>query len=58
MRSCPGPGDLGVWELYDREASGPSQAQIDAETDAEWDREVDEARDEWDRERGLLDEDE
>ena len=56
MRSCPGPGDLGLWELYDRERRGPSQAELDAMADAEWDREVDEARDDWDRERGLLDE--
>lgn len=59
MRSCPGPGDIGLWELADREAAGPSQRELDAMADAEYEREVDEARDAWDRERGLMiDEDE
>jgi len=40
--------------MYYAEKHGPSQAELDAASDAEWDRVVDKARDDWDRERGLL----
>jgi hypothetical protein len=40
--------------MLDAEMRGPSQAQLDAEADAELDDIVDQARDDWDRERGLL----
>lgn len=55
MRSCPGPGDLGLRELADAERRGPNQAELDAASDTECAREIDQARDDWDRERGLLD---
>lgn len=59
MRSCPGPGDLGLRELADIERRGPSQYELDEADDARREREIDQARDDWDRERGLLiDEDE
>jgi len=58
VRRCPGPGDLGLDELYYAERRGPSQAELDAAADAEREREIDEARDDWDRERGILVDDE
>jgi hypothetical protein len=57
MRSCPGPGDLGLAEQYRAERRGPNQAELDETSDSECEREVDEARDDWDRERGLLNDD-
>lgn len=53
-RRCPGPGDLGLRELAEQERRGPSQRELDDAADAEREREIDAARDEWDRERGLL----